>query len=288
MAAHAGRANRIGEQIHRELSEIFAGDLADPRFESVTVTGVELSRDLGSAKVRFLSSGDIPAETALETLARAGRGVLSLGLGRAAAAAPDPSVAIPLRSRIGKCRPRRNVAEAHCQAPQTCSRCWFGWVSDFGGRSRPPPSKSPSSSATKPRFPRWGRGFTVAAYGSNRGFVASVAESAFDELRRADRMLSNYQPESELSLINRHAAEGPWKISEPMADLLARCLDYSRLSEGGFDMTVGPLMEAWGFFSRLGPQAERSRNQPRPRPGRLSACRAGSSSADRPVPAPRR
>jgi thiamine biosynthesis lipoprotein len=37
-----------------------------------------------------------------------------------------------------------------------------------------------------------------------------------------------------------------------MADLLQKCLDYSRQSEGGFDITVGPLMEVWGFFKGTG------------------------------------
>ncbi len=251
MATHAGRANRIGEQIHRELSEIFAGDLADPRFESVTVTGVELSRDLGYARVRFLSSGDIPADTALErSLERAE------GFFRSALAERLPLRRIP-RLRFHFDRGSENVDRVETLLKRIAKRrnmfALLLWVGvGFWGAGAPSAEQEPVLERYEASFPAMGTRFTVAAYGSNRGFVASVAESAFDELRRADRMLSNYQPESELSLINRHAAEGPWKISEPMADLLARCLDYSRLSEGGFDMTVGPLMKAWGFFQDSG------------------------------------
>ncbi len=251
MADKAGRANRIGEQIHRELSDIFAGDLADPRFEAVTVTGVELSRDLGHAKVRFLSSGDIPAATALKrSLDRAE------GFFRSALAERLPLRRIP-RLRFHFDRGSENVDRVDTLLKRIAKRrnmfallvcVGVGW----GGAGAHAAEQQPVSRRYEASFPAMGTRFTVAAYGTNRGFLASVAESAFDQVRRADRMLSNYQPQSELSLINRHAAESPWKISEPMADLLARCLVYSRLSEGGFDMTVGPLMDAWGFFQDSG------------------------------------
>jgi len=90
--------------------------------------------------------------------------------------------------------------------------------------------------------------YTVAAYGERRGVLASAASAAFEEARRVDRLLSNYKPESELSRINREASEGPVRISREMAGLLARCLEYSRAGRGAFDITVGPLMDVWGFF----------------------------------------
>ena len=252
MAGDAGRANRIGEQIHRELSEIFAADLADPRFESLTVTGVELSRDLGHAKVSFLSSrGDVPADAALErSLDRAE------GFFRAALAERLPLRRIP-RLRFRFDRGSENVERVETLLQRIAKRrntlALLVWVGvGLGASGATAGEQDPVLERYEASFSAMGTRFTVAAYGSNRGFVASVTASAFDELRQADRMLSNYRPESELSLINRHAAEGPWKISEPMADLLARCLDYSRRSEGGFDMTVGPLMRAWGFFRDSG------------------------------------
>ena len=254
MANNAGRANRIGEQIHRELSEIFAGDLADPRFESVTVTGVELSRDLGHAKVRFLSSGDVPADAALKrSLERAE------GFFRSALAERLPLRRIP-RLRFRFDRGSENVERVETLLQRIAKRrntlallillIWVGV--GLGASGATAGEQDLVLERYEASFSAMGTRFTVAAYGSKRGFVASVTASAFEQLRRADRMLSNYRPESELSLINRHAAEGPWKVSEPMADLLARCLDYSRLSEGGFDMTVGPLMRAWGFFRDSG------------------------------------
>jgi thiamine biosynthesis lipoprotein len=90
--------------------------------------------------------------------------------------------------------------------------------------------------------------YRVAVYGENRGTLASAVQAAFDEARRLDHLLSNYREDSELSRINRLAADGPVEISKEMADLLERCLEYSRASEGAFDITVGPLMKVWGFY----------------------------------------
>jgi FAD:protein FMN transferase len=40
----------------------------------------------------------------------------------------------------------------------------------------------------------------------------------------------------------------PVAVSPELFRLLSDCLEYSRASEGSFDLTVGPLMRAWGFF----------------------------------------
>ena len=68
------------------------------------------------------------------------------------------------------------------------------------------------------------------------------------EAHRLDALLSNYRPESEWSRINRDAASRPLTVSPELFRLLSECMEYSRASEGTFDVTVGPLMRAWGFW----------------------------------------
>ena len=97
-----------------------------------------------------------------------------------------------------------------------------------------------------------GTGYTLDLYGANQGVLEAAAEQAFDEIRRLDQMMSNYIPDSELSQVNDHAADGPVKISRELFDLLHACLEYSRNSEGSFDITVGPLMKVWGFYKGSG------------------------------------
>lgn len=97
-----------------------------------------------------------------------------------------------------------------------------------------------------------GSTYTIAAFGEHRGKLASAVRAAFDEARRIDGFLSNYKPNSELSRMNRDAAGGPVIVSQEMAELLSRCLEYSRASEGAFDVTVGALMKVWGFYGGTG------------------------------------
>lgn len=93
-----------------------------------------------------------------------------------------------------------------------------------------------------------GGAFSVVLYGSDEGSMNRAIDAAFAEAHRLDALLSNYRPESEWSRINREAATHPVAVSPELFRLLSDCIGYSRASEGTFDLTVGPLMRAWGFF----------------------------------------
>jgi thiamine biosynthesis lipoprotein len=92
-----------------------------------------------------------------------------------------------------------------------------------------------------------GATFSVVLYGSDRASMNRAIETAFEEAHRLDALLSNYRPASEWSRVNREAATRPVAVSPELFRLLSDCLEYSRASEGTFDLTVGPLMRAWGF-----------------------------------------
>lgn len=94
--------------------------------------------------------------------------------------------------------------------------------------------------------------FSIEAYGTNSELIAAAEDEALDEAHRLDQMLSNYLPGSEISQINAHAAVRPVKVTPELFHLLSRCFSYSRVSEGTFDITVGPLMKTWGFFKDSG------------------------------------
>jgi thiamine biosynthesis lipoprotein len=97
-----------------------------------------------------------------------------------------------------------------------------------------------------------GTTFTVVAYGPDQNVLIAATEQAFEEVRRLDGMLSNYRPESEIGQVNRYGAERPVKVSPELFRLLSVCLEYGRLSEGTFDISVGPLMKVWGFYKGSG------------------------------------
>lgn len=97
-----------------------------------------------------------------------------------------------------------------------------------------------------------GTTFSVILYGDNRDKLETAAAAALEEVHRLDRMLSNYDPASEWSRVNRDAAVRPVKVSPELFQLLRNCMEYSRQSDGAFDITVGPLMKTWGFFKDEG------------------------------------
>jgi ribosome-binding factor A len=56
------RAKRMGEALRQELAELVANEVKDPRAAGAVITGLEVSGDLRSARVRvrLLSGGDEP------------------------------------------------------------------------------------------------------------------------------------------------------------------------------------------------------------------------------------
>ena len=71
MKRHSQRAQRVGEQIQRELAELLRDDVKDPRVGRVTITAVEVSADLSHAKI-FVThlAGRAHADEAVEALQR--------------------------------------------------------------------------------------------------------------------------------------------------------------------------------------------------------------------------
>jgi FAD:protein FMN transferase len=94
--------------------------------------------------------------------------------------------------------------------------------------------------------------FTVVAYGSDRDYLSEVVRQVFEEIDRLDAGMSNYKPASELSEINRKAARRAVTVSPDLFHLIQDSLRTSEETGGAFDVTVGPLVKAWGFFRGQG------------------------------------
>ena len=104
-----------------------------------------------------------------------------------------------------------------------------------------------------------GTTYGIQLYGDGRDDLPLVAERAFDEVDRIDRLMSVYKRNSAVSFINRRAGREAVLVEPELFDFLQRCLAFSRQSQGAFDVTVQPLMRVWGFFGgpgRLPPQTE--------------------------------
>ena len=113
-------------------------------------------------------------------------------------------------------------------------------------------ASSPSLIRVEGSVDAMGTGFSIVAYGEDHARLESAVAQGLEEARRLDEMLSNYKSDSEWSQMNRQAADRPFSASAELFRLLSACLEYSRQSEGTFDISVGPLMKLWGFYKGTG------------------------------------
>lgn len=93
-----------------------------------------------------------------------------------------------------------------------------------------------------------GTEFSLDLYLDDEDEAVKLAGVAFDEIDRLEDLLSNYRPSSELSRISREAGIAPVTTDPETFQFLSRSLYWSEQSDGAFDITVGPLLRAWGFY----------------------------------------
>jgi thiamine biosynthesis lipoprotein len=77
--------------------------------------------------------------------------------------------------------------------------------------------------------------------------LQSLIETELEDINQA---LSTYIPESEISRLNDNPATSGLTLSPRFATVLEAALRIGAMSDGAYDVTVGPLVELWGFGAR--------------------------------------
>lgn len=89
--------------------------------------------------------------------------------------------------------------------------------------------------------------FDITSVGSSEKVFGDAATKAFNEIKRIDDLMSRYKEGSEVSLINKNAGIAPVKVGHELIEVLQEARSISELSDGAFDVTIGPLTNLWGF-----------------------------------------
>ena len=76
---------------------------------------------------------------------------------------------------------------------------------------------------------------------------AALAEAITARLAEINRLMSTYQPSSELSRFNNSQTTEWFLVSPELVAVVAAAQRVSAASAGAFDITVGPLVNLWGF-----------------------------------------
>ena len=74
--------------------------------------------------------------------------------------------------------------------------------------------------------------------------------AGFDEVKRLEQLLSTWRSDSELSRVNAEAGRFPVEVSQETLDLVVRSMEMAKLTHGGFNIALGPAVEAWSVIER--------------------------------------
>lgn len=87
--------------------------------------------------------------------------------------------------------------------------------------------------------------FTITLYADDETSAKAAGDSAFTKIAALDHMMTDYDSDSELMQLCRKPFGEPVRVSDELFDILQRSQQISELSEGAFDVTVGPLVRQW-------------------------------------------
>jgi FAD:protein FMN transferase len=105
-----------------------------------------------------------------------------------------------------------------------------------------------------------GTAISVELWADDRAEGESAITAVMDEMHRIDHLMSPHRPASELSRINRDAATAAVSVSAEMIRLLDRANEFSRLSDGAFDITYAAVGHLYDYRERVRPnEAELAR-----------------------------
>ncbi len=96
---------------------------------------------------------------------------------------------------------------------------------------------------------------SVQVWHENAEEGMSVIEEIFTEVARIEGLMSTYIEGSEISEINRSAADGPVAAGNELINLIIRSLDISVLTHGAFDITYDSIGQHYDFRERRRPDA---------------------------------
>lgn len=99
-----------------------------------------------------------------------------------------------------------------------------------------------------------GTRIVVELWAENAAQGNAAIDAVLDEMRRVDAAMSTYKPTSELSLVNAKAAAGAVQISSELFELLATSLEYSRITDGAFDVTYASVGYMYDFRKHVRPE----------------------------------
>lgn len=92
-----------------------------------------------------------------------------------------------------------------------------------------------------------GTAFEITAVSEDEKRAVKSIDAAITEIKRIERLISSWDPNSQTSNINRNAGVKPIKVDQELFELIKRSLKVSKLTEGAFDISYAAADRIWKF-----------------------------------------
>ncbi|MDF0645058.1 MAG: FAD:protein FMN transferase [Nitrospira sp.] len=110
---------------------------------------------------------------------------------------------------------------------------------------------SPSTPVLKKRTQlHMGTLVTITALAPSEEAANNAIDAGFSEIKRLERLLSTWIGTSELSSVNAAAGREPVRVSPETIAVVERSLQVAKLTNGGFNIAIGPAVDAWRVTER--------------------------------------
>lgn len=93
--------------------------------------------------------------------------------------------------------------------------------------------------------PHMGTLFTITLYAPEANRAGAAAEAAFARIAALEQMMTDYDPESELMQLCQQPVGQPVRVSDELFALLQKGQRLAKLTDGAFDVTIGPVVRHW-------------------------------------------
>jgi len=90
----------------------------------------------------------------------------------------------------------------------------------------------------------------VCAYHNNKAECDQAITKVFQLFQKYEYFFSVFNPDSEISQINRHSGLKALPVNHDVLELFVHAVNFSKETNGIFDITIKPLMDLWGFYSQ--------------------------------------
>ena len=158
-----------------------------------------------------------------------------------------------------------------CPIPRSIAWCAAAIIAVAGCRF------SPSLQTLSISGPTMGTSYSVKVAHPPRGVDEQALKEEIDAaLDRIDALMSTYKPDSELSRLNRSKPNEWFSVSPEVAAVIDEAIRIGQLTDGAFDVTVGPLVNLWNF----GPERSVTARTPSDAQIRRAARRVGLEHVD--------